>query len=167
MFNTYLKRVIARDLKTLRAQVHAYPDENQLWEVPAGVSNSGGTIALHLIGNIRHFIGAQIGGTSYVRDRPAEFSNKNIPREEIDFRIDDAIEEISAALDQVTEDEMSATYPLAFGDVSLDTGQFLVHLTAHFAYHLGQLDYHRRLVTGMNEVVGAGQIAALVGSDER
>jgi predicted GH43/DUF377 family glycosyl hydrolase len=161
MISTYLKRVLVRDLATLKSQIDAYPEDGQLWSTADGITNSGGTLALHLIGNLRHFIGAKLGGSGFVRDRDAEFNGRNIPRVEIAETINLAIEEVSRALDQVTDEKLDDEYPLAFGVVQLTNGQFLTHLVAHFSYHLGQLDYHRRLTTGANESVGVSQIAAL------
>ncbi|MFV1981529.1 MAG: DinB family protein [Rhodothermia bacterium] len=162
MTSTYLKRVLKRDLEGLRAQIKAYPEENRLWEIPAGISNSGGTLALHLVGNVRHYIGAHIGGSGYVRDRDAEFRGRNISVSDIEESIDSAIEEVSNALGLVTDEMMEHEYPIAVLGTRLSTGQFLIHLVNHFGYHLGQLDYHRRMTTGINEAVGGGQIAALM-----
>ena len=79
MKTIFLKRVLLRDLEGLRAQINAYAEEEQLWEVPEGISNSAGTLALHLVGNLRHFIGAQIGvlngGVKFIRFCPAFFKN--------------------------------------------------------------------------------------------
>lgn len=161
MISTYLKRVLVRDLEGLRAQLNAYPEEHQLWELPSGISNSGGTLALHLVGNVRHFIGATIGGSGFVRDRDAEFGGRNISVSDIEESIDNAIEEVSRALDLVTDEMMEREYPIEVGGERLSTGQFLTHLVNHFAYHLGQLDYHRRMTTGVNEAVGGSKIAAL------
>jgi len=162
MTSTYLKRVLIRDLEALRTHLNLYSEEEQLWELPAGISNSAGTLALHLVGNVRHFIGAQIGESGYVRDREAEFNAQHVARAVIEQHIDSAINEISGALDQVSNEMMDRVYPIAIGGVNLPTGQFLIHLVAHFGYHLGQIDYHRRITTGVNEAVAGGQIAALV-----
>lgn len=161
MTSTYLKRVLIRDLEGLRTQLNAYSEEEQLWELPAGISNSAGTLALHLIGNVRHFIGTQFGESGYVRDREAEFNQKHVARSVIERHIDSAIVELSDAFDRVTDEMMDRLYPITVAGVSMATGQFLVHLVAHFAYHLGQIDYHRRITTGVNEAVTGGQMATL------
>src|SRR4051794_7610109 len=82
--------VLARDIRMLRREVEAYPNEAQLWQMVPGISNSAGTLALHLAGNIQHYVGKHLGGSSYIRDRPAEFSRRDAPRAEI-------LEQISAA----------------------------------------------------------------------
>jgi hypothetical protein len=33
-------------------------------------------------------------------------------------------------------------------------GQFMVHLVAHLGYHLGQVDYHRRIAAGQEALPG-------------
>ncbi len=160
----YLKRVIVRDLEGLRDQLHAYPEPSMMWIAPPGVTNSSGTLALHMVGNLQHFIGALLGGTGYERDRPGEFGDRDVPLSELDSRIDAAIVAVSETLDGLTEADISAVFPFKFGELEIETGQFLVHLTAHLSYHLGQIDYHRRLTTGENTVAGSGQIAAIATS---
>ena len=72
--------LLERDLQALDREVNAYPDESSLWEVPEGITNSGGTLVLHLAGNIQHFLGARLADSGYVRDRAKEFSARGVPR---------------------------------------------------------------------------------------
>jgi len=67
-----LSRVLVRDLRTLAAELDAYPDDASVWACPPGIPNAAGTLVLHVAGNLRHFVGARMGGTGYVRDRAAE-----------------------------------------------------------------------------------------------
>ena len=157
-----LRRVLARDLRTLAAELAAYPDDASAWACPAGVPNSAGTLALHLAGNLRHFIGARLGGSGYVRDRDAEFAARGLTRAELRERIDAAAREVESALAGLDPRRMEQEFPDAVGGVRLSTGRFLLHLVAHTGYHLGQIDYHRRLVTGDPRGVGAVAVAALV-----
>lgn len=144
-------RVIAlRDLHDVRKEVEAYPDDDSLWRPATGINNPGGNLALHLAGNMHHFIGAVLGGCSYVRDRDAEFSVRGLSRAEVSGRLDAAIAEVDRALSQLTDDDLAKPFPERSGDFHLLTGQFLIHCLAHLGYHLGQLDYHRRMVTGIN-----------------
>jgi len=144
--------ILARDLGALRREVEAYPDERQIWELAPGITNPGGTLVLHLAGNLQHYIGKHLGGSSYVRDRPAEFSRRNVPRAELLAQIA-AAEKAVGALSKVEEGTLRKDFPEAAGGNLVQTGEFLVHLACHFTYHLGQLDYHRRLVTGQNTTV--------------
>jgi uncharacterized damage-inducible protein DinB len=159
----WLRRVARRDLQTLAAQLDAYPRDADVWRLMPGVVNSGGTLTLHLAGNVRHFIGAQLGGTGYVRDRDGEFYLRDLPRAKLREIVAAAQAEVDATLDTLTDDALERPYPLAIGGVTLSTGQFLIHLATHFGYHLGQLDYHRRIVSGGGAVVGMQSPAALAG----
>ncbi len=161
MFLAEITQIIRRDLQGLRRELLGYPEEADIWRTPPGVSNSAGTLALHLCGNLRHFIGAQLGGSGYMRNREGEFSLRNVPREEIFAQIDAAIAEVAAALAVFPPEKLETEYPLAIGGVRLQTRDWLLHLITHLAYHLGQVDYHRRLVTGQPEGVGAVSVREL------
>jgi hypothetical protein len=158
---TWIRRAIVRDLDALAAQLAAYPDDTDLWSPVPGVSNVGGTLALHLAGNLRHLIGVQLGSSAYVRDRDREFSARNVSRAEITSEIAAAREEVDQSLRALGESELERDFPLAIGGAQLSTGQVLVHLSAHLAYHLGQIDYHRRVVTGAGSIPGMQSAPAL------
>jgi uncharacterized damage-inducible protein DinB len=153
--------ILDRDLQALAREVTAYPDERALWETPPGITNSAGTLALHLAGNIRHYLGAKLGGTGYVRDRPAEFTSRDIPRATILARIEEARAAVRAAAARTTAERQEQDFPEVVGGVRVATGEYLIHLVSHFAYHLGQLDYHRRVVTGQARGVDAVRAAEL------
>src|SRR5437764_673264 len=89
--STWIAGILVRDLRALRREVEAFADERDLWRVPPGIGNSAGTLALHLAGNIRHYIGAVLGGTGYVRDRDAEFALRDVPRTDLLADIDAAL----------------------------------------------------------------------------
>ena len=158
---TWLKCVILRDLNTLRDELRAFVDEKDIWARPAGIPNSAGTLMLHLAGNLSHFIGAQLGASGYVRDREAEFAGRPVGRTELESRIDRAIAAVERALEAVPDGALDTEYPLAVSGVRMPTGLFLTHLATHLAYHLGQVDYHRRAVTANAAGVGAQSIPAL------
>jgi len=156
-----LSRLLARELATLRDELLAYPDELAIWSMPAGVPNSAGNLALHLVGNIRWFIGAQLGASGYVRDRDAEFARRNVPRAEILEQVRLAIDEVTRTIAALDPASLDAPYPQEVGGLRFTTGRFLLHLEGHFGYHLGQIDYHRRIVTGNSTGVGALSLPAL------
>jgi uncharacterized damage-inducible protein DinB len=153
--------ILDRDLRALARAVGAYPDERDLWRLPPGVPNSGGTLALHLAGNLQHYFGALLAGTGYRRDRAAEFADRDVPRAEILRRIEAARAAVRAAAERVSDSALEADYPEAIAGHRIATGEYLIHLVSHFAYHLGQLDYHRRLVTGDARGTGAIRAAEL------
>jgi uncharacterized damage-inducible protein DinB len=145
--STMISGILERDLISLRKEIEAYPAEADLWRGAEGITNPGGTLALHLAGNLQHFIGAVLGDTGYVRDRDAEFAERDVPRAEVLRRIDTALVAVKDALAGLGDADLAREYPLPIGKVRVETGDFLIHLATHLAYHLGQVDYHRRMVT--------------------
>lgn len=148
-------RFIGRELATVRDQLLAYPDTAAVWTLPTALPNSAGTLALHIAGNLRWFIGAQLGGSGYVRDRDAEFALRGVPREELVQIIETAADEVTRALAMLDDSRLDQPFPLEVGGVRLPVGRFIGHLAVHLGYHLGQLDYHRRIVTGVNKSLGS------------
>ncbi len=161
MIASFIAGVLTRDLKTLKREIEAYPDEGALWRVAPGIGNPGGTLALHLAGNVQYFIGAVLGGTGYRRDRDAEFQRRNLPRREVLLQVDAAIAAVETGLATLDDTALARDYPETVGGITVKTGDFLLHLVAHCTYHLGQVDYHRRLVTGQGTTVGAVPIGEL------
>lgn len=157
-----LRRILLRDLDTLQAELEAYPREEQIWEAPEGVRNTAGTLALHLAGNLHHYVGAVLGGAAYVRDRPGEFGDRDVPRTELLARIAGAREAVARVLAELPEERLADPFPVEVAGVRPLTGRFLMHLATHFGYHLGQLDYHRRIVTRNPEGVGAQSVTVLM-----
>jgi hypothetical protein len=154
MSTTDISRLINRELTSLRDELLAYSNEADMWELPKGVPNSAGNLALHLVGNLRFFIGTQFGATGYVRDRDAEFAKKGVPRAEIIKGIDAAIDEVTRTLATLDTALLEKPFPVEIAGHKIQTGLFLQHLASHLAYHLGQIDYHRRVVTGNSVSVG-------------
>ncbi|MBS7230878.1 DinB family protein [Flavobacterium psychroterrae] len=140
-----LKSLFNRDLNKLKLEIESYQNESQIWVIDKNISNSGGNLCLHLIGNINTYIGAELGKIDYIRNRPLEFSLKDIPRSELLSKIDNTILVVNNTLDTLTEKDLEAIYPQIVFEKEMTTGFFLVHLSTHLAYHLGQINYHRRL----------------------
>lgn len=151
-----LAAIFDRDLRALEREVNAYPDERDLWAAVPGITNVAGTLVLHLAGNLQHYIGAMLGGTGYVRDRPAEFARRNVPRSELLFQVAAARAAVRNALSGAGASlDLDGDFPERVAGKAVATGDYLMHLTTHFAYHLGQIDYHRRVVTGQTGGVDA------------
>ncbi len=146
--------IIERELTSLRQEIEAYPSDADLWKVVPGIANSGGTLALHLAGNLQHFLGAVLGGNSYVRNRDAEFSTRGLGRAEVVGVVNDAIAAVQMTFRHLGPADLGSEYPEPVAKMRLNTGDFLTHLASHLAYHLGQVDYHRRIVTGNPATVG-------------
>jgi uncharacterized damage-inducible protein DinB len=161
MLRSAVQATLRRELLTLRRSIEAYPDDASLWAERSGLPNVGGTLALHLAGNLQHFLGAVLAKTGYVRDRPAEFARRNVPRAAILAEIDATIEAVDRGLAAVRDELLTSDYPLEIAGRKVAIGDFLVHVATHTAYHLGQLDYHRRVVTGDSRGVNAVSTAEL------
>ena len=149
-----VESLLLRELATLRRELEAYPDERQIWQLPPGLPNSAGTLTLHLAGNLQHFTGAVLGKSGYVRDRPLEFARRDAPRAELLEQVAAAEAAVRRGFAALTPEQLEADYPEVLAKHRFQTGDFLVHLATHCAFHLGQVDYHRRVVTGQSTSVG-------------
>jgi hypothetical protein len=141
--HTSLVQQFRRKLDQLETEIEAYSHEADLWKVAGTITNSGGNLAIHLVGNLNHFIGHGLGNTGYVRNRPAEFEDRHIPVAELVQRIDATRHMIASVLPAV---DLEAPYPAAIREGMGTNGNFLLHLLGHLAYHLGQINYHRRII---------------------
>jgi len=146
----YLHRTIPRDLQTFQREIELFPSDEAVWQTVPGVTNPAGTLALHVCGNLRHYVGAILGGSGYVRDRDAEFRLRGIPRRELVENLAGAREVVTRTLQTLSPETLQAAYPEPMGDVILRTDWFLLHLGTHLAFHLGQAGYLRRMITGSN-----------------
>jgi len=147
MLQSILSDLYQRDLNKLKQEIEQYSDESDLWKKRGSIPNSGGNLCQHLCGNLRHFMGAVLGETGYVRDRDAQFATHGVTRTDLLNEIDATIADVTNTLAKVTDETLASDYPIdVFGKGPFKTDWFLVHLATHFNYHLGQLDYHRRLV---------------------
>ena len=141
-----LASLFARDLTKMVEQIRAFPSDAAFWETPPGITNSGGTLALHIDGNLREYIGRHLGGITYTRDRPAEFSERGVPRNEAIRRISELCELIPSIVARVSDAQLDAIYPDVVFGAPMQTRWCLLHLYGHLNWHCGQLDYVRRIV---------------------
>ncbi len=141
-----LKTLFRRDLNRLEQELELYRNEEIIWHTERGITNSAGNLCLHLVGNLNTYIGAELGKTGYIRHRELEFSLKNIPRAELLQKVAETILVVENALDTLTVEQLDEEYPMLVFDEKTTTGYLLVHLTTHLSYHLGQINYHRRLL---------------------
>ncbi|MCT3817717.1 DinB superfamily protein [Elizabethkingia anophelis] len=141
-----LQILFKRDLLKLKTEIESYQSEENIWKISQHISNSAGNLCLHLIGNLNHFIGAITGKTGYIRNRESEFSLKDVLRTQLTEMIDNTILVIENTLNNLDEDDLKKEYPLVVFEDKMSTEFFFTHLTAHLSYHLGQINYHRRLL---------------------
>jgi len=146
MLTTVLKTVYIRDLNILRKEISLYTNENSIWKTDKSISNSAGNLCLHLVGNLNTYIGAVLGNSGYIRNRDLEFSLKNVPRNELLSKIDQTITVVENTLSQLQDTQLATEYPVLVWEEKTSVAYLLTHLATHLSYHLGQINYHRRLL---------------------
>lgn len=135
-----------RDLGRLKNEIETYRQEANIWRKEGAISNSAGNLCLHLIGNLKHFIGLHIGQIAYVRDRDGEFSNTDVSRNELIDEIVVTKGLVSKAINALSDDDLNKDFPIAFGNGTPTIAYILIAMQSHLGYHLGQINYHRRLL---------------------
>ncbi len=150
-----------RDLRCFIREVELFPDDAMLWCTVPGIANSAGNLALHVAGNLRHFVGTVLGGTGYVRQRDLEFTQREGSRATVVAELEAAMTETEASLRDLWPETVAATFPVPVGGHHPATGRFLLHLAVHLAFHLGQVGYLRRALTGAVTSAGGMAIADL------
>ncbi len=143
-----INKVMQRHLAQLKKEISAYSRESDLWVTQGEIANPAGNLCLHLCGNLQHFIGAVLGNTGYIRQREHEFAARNVPVAGLLQAIDDTMAAVASTLDNLEQSRLAEDYPLQVFGEPMTTEFFLIHLTSHLGYHLGQINYHRRLLNG-------------------
>lgn len=143
---TALRTFYGRDLDKLYKEIESYRSEEALWRVSGNIANSAGNLCMHLVGNLNTYIGARLGGSGYVRDRPFEFAGKGIPRATLLTQVREVAATVDRVLASLTDADLLSEYPEEVVDGRVSTGYFLTYLAIHLGYHLGQINYHRRLL---------------------
>lgn len=145
MVETFRKLFI-RDLNKLKEEIKSYNNEQNIWKLDGKIANTAGNLCLHLVGNLNTYIGKELGGTGYVRNRDLEFSQKGASQKELVQKIDETIQVVDQSLAKLNNAIIEEEYPLLVYDSKSSTGFMLGSLLAHLGYHLGQINYHRRLL---------------------
>lgn len=138
--------IFDRDLDRLKKEIEAFNDEQNLWVTQGGITNSAGNLCMHLIGNLKTYIGKNIGNYPYVRDRHAEFNTKHIPKKNLLNEIEQTKIIIRSSLKDINPKILNEPYIDNVLGFEMTNTFFLIHLTAHFSYHLGQINYLRRIL---------------------
>jgi hypothetical protein len=138
--------VMQRHLAQLKKEITDYTNEDDLWKVDGEILNSAGTLCLHLCGNLQHFVGAVLGNSGYIRQRDEEFSLRNVPVNDLLALVDTTMHIVAETLNHLSEEVIKNDYPQEVFGKPMATEYFLIHLTSHLGYHLGQINYHRRLL---------------------
>ncbi|MGN6342606.1 MAG: DinB family protein [Ginsengibacter sp.] len=135
-----------RDLDKLKEEISLFKNEDDIWKIKDGITNSAGNLTMHLLGNLNHFIGKTLGHTDYVRKRDEEFSLKNISREKLISDINSLKEVIKISLSNLSDEDLKKEFPVKIQEQTFTTQNMLIYLLAHFNYHLGQVNYLRRML---------------------
>jgi uncharacterized damage-inducible protein DinB len=143
MINDFIK-IFGRDLDRLKDEIELFQDESNLWRTTGSIKNSAGNLCLHLVGNLRTYIGKNIGNDAYIRDRDGEFSRKGIAKQTLVDQVAETKAIVLSALQRMNEVQLEEPYVENVLGYPMTHGFFLVHLAAHFSYHLGQINYLRR-----------------------
>jgi len=138
--------LLERDLDSLIVEIESYVNEKDLWKLSGGIVNTPGNLCLHIIGNLNHFIGAVLGDTGYIRNREEEFSVKNVKRKTLVSMIIDTREVVRKVLAHLDDRKLVEIFPIQVFREDMTTGYFLIHICTHLSYHLGQINYHRRML---------------------
>jgi uncharacterized damage-inducible protein DinB len=141
-----IKTSLLRDIEKLKIEIESYKNPDRIWVIDKNILNSAGNLCLHLLGNLNHFIGAVLGNSGYVRNRDEEFTNKNISVSEITSKINETIKVVDETLKNLKVEKLNEDYPILFANNKITTGNMLINIVTHFNYHLGQINYHRRLL---------------------
>jgi len=142
-----LKNIFIRDLNQLGTEIKSYNKESDMWLMQEGISNTGGNLCLHLVGNLQHYIGSVLGNSGYIRNRKAEFEDKNVLVSSLLMEIESTKKVVEETLSTITKEELENNYPIEVFGKPMTTTFFLIHLSGHLMYHLGQINYHRRMLS--------------------
>ncbi len=141
-----LTQLYERELNAVIKELNTFNSEENIWKTVPGISNSAGNLCLHLIGNLNHFIGATLANSGYLRNRELEFTAKNISRELLVKDLHSTIKLLNTSLQSINEDVLNSDFPLQLNNTTYSTNQMLHHLLSHLSYHLGQINYLRRIL---------------------
>jgi len=156
-----IRRLLLRELATFRREVELFPDDESLWRTAPGVTNSAGNLALHIAGNLRHFVGAVLGNTGYVRDRDAEFGTREGTRAMVVVALTAAEADVTNAFAKLDDAALAQPFPMPPKGVEVTSQRWLMHLASHAAFHLGQAGYLRRIVTDNAATADTASVKAL------
>ena len=146
MLNTILAELYEGDLRKMIEEVNLFKDEENLWRTQGSVKNSCGNLVLHITGGLNHYFGATLAHTGYVRDRDQEFIKKGVKREELVAQLEQVIPMMNETLNALTPEQMEAEFPIFFDKPNTSVSYVAVRLLAHLGYHLGQVNYLRRVL---------------------
>jgi hypothetical protein len=153
-----LKKLFIRDLKKLKQEIELYNNEAILWKTVNSIKNSGGNLCLHIIGNLKTYIGNGLAGTEYIRQRDFEFSGKNVDRSKLYKEIDETIDIVNQGIGGIKDEALHGNFPIIIWKEETGMAFTLIHLHGHLNYHLGQINYHRRILDVKNSTESINEL---------
>jgi hypothetical protein len=133
------------NLNKLKDNLLLFKNESDIWNKINGTNNSPANLALHICGNLKFNIGAVIGKNGYERERDTEFTKSNLKRDDVIAEVDSTIKMIEPVLDRLQPEEIHLPFPGNIHEEGQTIGTVLVKIAIHLGYHLGQINYHRRI----------------------
>ena len=146
MLNNILAKFYERDIRKLIEEVKAFKDEDDLWKTHGSVQNTAGNLVLHIIGGLNYFLGTQLAHTNYIRHRNNEFADKYVKRDLLLLQLEELLALVRQTFASLSSEDMDKSYPIMFDDADNKTGYVLTQLALHLNYHLGQINYLRRML---------------------
>jgi hypothetical protein len=144
-----ISRLLLRELSAFERELLLFPDDETVWKTVPGVTNSAGNLALHIAGNLQHFVGGVLGHNGYTRDRDGEFNARDLTRVELVEELQRAARAVREVVPQLDDDCYDEVFPVTVvPERPMPTGRFLLQLCVHAGFHLGQIGYLRRALTG-------------------
>ena len=125
-------------------QLSSSLSDEQFWHNPYPYGNSFGNLVLHLTGNLNEYVGRQIAGTDYVRDREREFAEADkFPKEDVLAAFDQAVEMVLSVLEIQTAESLSGKPHDSDGEHFSNRSRFgvFLHCVSHLNHHVGQMIY--------------------------
>lgn len=143
----YITGQFSKYLAKLEEEISLFNNEADLWKLTGDLKNTPGNLALHLCGNLKHNIGAVMGSNGYVRNRDLEFSQTGITKADILSEIRSTAEMITPILEAQDVASLKLDFPEKSHGEDQTYYDALIRLALHFGYHVGQINYHRRILT--------------------
>jgi hypothetical protein len=135
-----------QDLRKLIEEINLFKNEEDLWKTQGSVANSCGNLALHIIGGLSFLVGTTLANTGYVRDRDQEFTRKGVARKDLVAQLEAVIPIVRETVNGLSSEDLEAEYPRFFDKPGATKGYVLLRLLVHLGYHLGQVNYLRRVL---------------------
>lgn len=140
------KELFIRYIDQIKNEISAYKDEADIWKSLGSIKNSAGTLTLHMCGNLQHFVGAIIGNRGYIRNRDEEFNRRNVSRNDMLAELEITKNVIEAEFNNLEDNKLNDKFPPTHFGEDITYNYALARLISHFAYHVGQINYHRRII---------------------